>query len=397
MGRFARTVGRLLGTVGVLALAVSFVSTGSHAVAAPGDAHLAGLKYVALGDSNAAAFGLVPLSSFPLMGCAQAAANYPHQVATELGLALTDVSCSGATGLNLTTTPQVVSDGTAPLQNASLSATTDIVTLSIGANDLGFTDIMTFCSALTATGPVVGDAAAPLSLANCKAAFVQPGPIGDTLASKINGAVAASLDAVLNDIAARAPNAKVFVVGYMALTPAAPPAGPDGCFTSALGAGAPPFPVNSYPYTVIDVPYLHSVEALLNQAVSAAATSHGATMVSLFDASVPHSACDLTDPYSNGVSVTSFSLSPLSVTLLPGALHPNAVGVSFQTTQVEAAIRSAFPAPTDPTGPAAASPGSVLAVSGFAQDHGLTIIGALLLFAGCVSFGVGRKASRRQS
>ena len=46
---------------------------------------------------------------------------------------------------------------------------------------------------------------------------------------------------------------------------------------------------------------------------------------------------------------------------------------------------------------AAASPGSVLAVSGFAPDHGLTIIGALLLFAGCVSFGVGRKASRRQS
>ena len=394
-GRLSRIAGRLMGVAGAFVLVASFVAVGAPASAAPGDAHLAGLEYVALGDSYAAGFGLTPASSFPLAGCAQSSQNYPHQVASELGLALTDVTCSGARTENLTTTPQVVFDGTAAVQDSSLSSTTDVVTLTIGGNDVGYVDIMTFCAALSATGNVFGDPAAPFSLPDCKAHYAPPAPGVDSLEAAILGPVTVSLNAVLDDIALKAPNAKIFVLGYPALTPAVVPPGVNGCFTTALGS---PLPVNSYPYTLVDVPYLHGIESLFDQTLASVATapSHGATMISLFGASSTHSPCGPpADAYVNGVSVTAFSFAPASVTLAPGGLHPNAAGAAFQATQVEAAIRAAFPAPVAPATPAAASARAVLAATGSAGGGWLAVTGVLLLLMGGVVLGVGRATARR--
>jgi LPXTG-motif cell wall-anchored protein len=367
---------RTVASAGGVLLAASLILAGAPATAAPGDEHLAGLEYVALGDSYAAGYGLTPSTGLPVPGCDQSTMNYPHQVAAELGLDLTDVTCSGAETANISTIAQTTYSGLAPIQDTALSASTDVVTVTIGGNDLGFVDILTSCAALSATGPVVGDPSSPFAQSDCKSLYA-PGGGPDYLAAAIASVVAPALNAVIADIAANAPNAKVFVVGYPALTPATLPAGPDGCFTSALGSGAP-YPANSYPFTPVDVPYLHAVEALFDLAIGDPAAPHGATMISLFDATSAHSPCaDPAEAYVNGVTVTSLSLGPpAAIGLAPGVMHPNAAGAAFQAAQVEAAIRAAFPAPAAPSG------GPELAATGVDGVGVLAAAGLLLLLGG---------------
>ena len=67
----------------------------------PSDASANGLSYVAMGDSYPAGPGILPYSTTAPPGCGQSQANYPHLVASVLGLSLTDVSCGGAKTENL--------------------------------------------------------------------------------------------------------------------------------------------------------------------------------------------------------------------------------------------------------------------------------------------------------
>src|ERR1017187_444451 len=62
----------------------------------PSVASANGQSYVALGDSYTAGPGMLPVSATAPPGCGQSQKNYPHLVASVLGLSLTDVSCSGA-------------------------------------------------------------------------------------------------------------------------------------------------------------------------------------------------------------------------------------------------------------------------------------------------------------
>src|SRR5664280_2175634 len=80
------------------ALAATVVVAG---VAAPASA--APLNYVALGDSYTAGAGILPLSSTISPLCLQTTLNYPHLIAHADGWNLQDVSCSGATSGNMTT------------------------------------------------------------------------------------------------------------------------------------------------------------------------------------------------------------------------------------------------------------------------------------------------------
>lgn len=358
----------------VLALALS----GTSASAAPGDEHLAGLKYVALGDSYAAGYGILPSTGLPETGCDQSTMNYPHVAATELGLNLTDVTCSGAETANITTTSQATYSGVATIQLNALTASTDIVSVTIGGNDLGFVDILTNCAYASLLGGVV--AGTP----NC-AAYYTPGGV-DSLAAAIAGPISTALGSTVAAIAAAAPNATVFVVGYPSLTPSSLP--PGGCFRDAAGTFAPPFPVNAYPYQDIDVTYLHSVEVKLDQELANVAASNGAVYVSNLAGSDAHSPCATTDAYVNGITVSSVAIVPaLSVTLEPGAMHPNAAGANYLATNLEAAIRAAFPAPV------AAAPAGNLAATG--TDTGpLALFGIIALVAGMLALGWRRSLVR---
>jgi lysophospholipase L1-like esterase len=301
-----------------------------------------GLSYVALGDSYSAGYGLQPLTALPVPGCAQSAQDYPHQLAAALGLDLTDVTCSGAMTANIAATAQYTGDGTAPPQVTALSDTTRIVTLTIGGDDLGFTDIAAYCAADSPNGPLLLHP----SQHDCSTHYTTPGP--DNLQAKLATTVSPAIAAVLAAVHTKAPNAKVFVLGYPAIAPDAADTPAAGCFRPTLGF---PLPTNGYPFTDADIPFLLQTEQSLDDAIRTDALAAGDIFVPTLQASLAHTPCAAsTQPagtsWINGLSIASL----LPPALKPGALHPDAAGVSYLTTQLTVSIKNAFaPRPTSPT------------------------------------------------
>jgi lysophospholipase L1-like esterase len=344
----------------VVALALGAASVGLVMPAAAAG-HPVDLEYAALGDSYAAGLGLPPYTNQPASGCSQSAANYAHQVASEWDLLLNDASCSGAVAANVLDTPQQTGEGTAPPQSEALNSDTQVVTVSIGGNDLGFTAIAEYCTALSAGGPIAGN----LQLDNCRAHF-QPDMGTDLLQQRLAEVVEPAVHAALARIVAAAPNAVAIVVGYPAITPDPAHTPASGCFRSALtseSAGGQ-FAGNAFPFTDVDVRYLHDVEAALNATLNRQARAAGAIFIDNFAVSQGHSACATGgEAYVNGITVgrlggATAALVPggdadgrakPDVDVQPGALHPNSAGMAFLAGQVRSAMLEAFPAPPVPT------------------------------------------------
>ncbi|RNE62263.1 SGNH/GDSL hydrolase family protein [Cryobacterium tepidiphilum] len=327
--------------------------------------HPSGLTYAALGDSYASGLGLPPYTNQPATGCFQSAANYAHTVASEWELQLSDASCSGAVAANIVRAPQETGEGTAPPQSTALSSDTDVVTVSIGGNDLGFAAIAEYCTALSAEGPITGD----LQLDDCRSHF-HPDAGTDLLQQRLTEVVEPAVHSALGGIAAAAPHAVVIVVGYPAITPDAAHTPAGGCFRSAVKAGSDSgrFAENAFPFTDADVPYLHGVEAGLSAMLKRQAEAAGALYIDAFDASQAHSACAAaSEAYVNGITLRDLGGSTATPAPVPGsgagapaefdvergALHPNTAGVAFLATQVQTAMKAAFPAPT----PTVSTPG----------------------------------------
>lgn len=99
------------------------------------------LDYVALGDSYAA----MGSTDAELRGpefCLRASDNYPSHVAADGRIsAAADVSCQGAQIPDLME-PRPTGSADIPAQLDALETSTDVVTLSIGGNDLGFGEII---------------------------------------------------------------------------------------------------------------------------------------------------------------------------------------------------------------------------------------------------------------
>lgn len=345
-------------TVGLAAAGIALLASPVAYAAPSGDASADTVapEYVALGDSYSAGFGLVPFSDEPAAGCFQALANYPHRIAESLGLTLDDRTCSGAVTANIRDVEQVTATGaSAPVQSDSLSGSTDVVTLTIGGNDLGFADIATSCVAASPVGPLLLDDSA----ANCRSLYVADagGFEVDILKDRIDTIVAPALDATFALIAEKAPNADVVVVGYPAVTPDAANTPAGGCFTPAVTPTG--YTENSFPFTDVDTVYLHETEARLDAAIKTAAELNGATFVSTFEetaASSACSACSATETYVNGITLEPGSGTPSTpgTSLKLGALHPNEAGVAYLAetvgAELQAILEPGTPGPT-PTGP----------------------------------------------
>jgi lysophospholipase L1-like esterase len=262
----------------VLCAALLTVTLPATASATPRFRH-----YVALGDSYVAIGSLLTVHGTP--GCFRSADNYPADVARSLGAAVTDVSCSSATTEHLTSAQQT-GFGTNPPQFDALTADTNLVSVSIGGNDFGFSDVITNCGLLSVTD-LLGN---PCQRQNSAGGT-------DQLAVRVD-AVAPKVAAVLAGIRARAPRATVVVVGYLPLLPPA-----VGCWPSV-------------PLAVGDVPYLYGIQRRLDGMLAAAAKAVGALAV---DPSgiTGHDACQL--PWNRWVEPT-----------IPAApttpFHPNAMG-----------------------------------------------------------------------
>jgi lysophospholipase L1-like esterase len=245
-------------------------------------------RYVALGDSYAAG-PLVPIPTGEPAGCLRSDRNYPSVVAQGLGVSdFRDVSCSGATTENVTG-PQSVPLGENPPQLDALAPDTQLVTISIGGNDIGFGDIVTECATRSPLQPT-GSA--------CKDHYTAGG--SDELAQRIDAA-APKVAGVLAAIDERSPDARVLLVGYPAILPDEGP----GCF-----------PV--VPFSPGDVDYLRGVEKELNAMLADEAARAGAEFVDTYAPSIGHDACQ--PPGTKWVE----GLVPTA----PAApVHPNALGM----------------------------------------------------------------------
>jgi lysophospholipase L1-like esterase len=245
-------------------------------------------RYVALGDSYAAG-PLVPIPTGEPAGCLRSDHNYPSVVAQELGIAdFHDVSCSGATTENITG-PQDVPLGKNPPQLDALAPDTQLVTITIGGNDIGFGDIVQECATRSPLQPT-GSA--------CKDHYTAGGT--DQLAQRVDDA-APEVAGVLAAVERRSPDARVLLVGYPAILPDEGP----GCF-----------PV--VPFSPGDVDYLRGVEKDLNAMLAKQAAAAGHDFVDTYTPSIGHDACQ--PPGTKWVE----GLVPTA----PAApVHPNALGM----------------------------------------------------------------------
>jgi len=268
---------------------VAFALFGAVASASAG-----ATTYTALGDSYASG-PLIPNQSLSPLGCLRSDHNYAHLTASALGLSLTDVSCSGATTADMTEA-QNVEPGPNPPQFNGLSTGTNIVSLTIGGNDIDFSEIIENCITYN-----------PFSTP-CKNQYDSGGH--DQLAERIENA-APKVAAVLQGIHARSPNARVFVVNYPDILPTG-----SGCWpTVPLGYG--------------DVPYLHATEERLDSMLATEASLNGATLVNWYAASVGHDSCK---------SSSVRWVEPLIPGELAYPVHPNKAGMAGGAAALEAAI-----------------------------------------------------------
>lgn len=252
------------------------------------------LNYVALGDSYASGPGIPTQVD---AACARSDQNYPSLLAAARNWQPTDVSCSGATTADL-----AGSQDAQPPQLDALRADTDVVTLTIGGNDLGFSSDLATCAGLTAKNPTGNP---------CQAFFTSDGT--DQLAQRVDD-IAPRITAALDAVRQRAPYAEVLVVGY-------PDLFPDdgvGCTSSAV------------PLAAGDFGYLRDTEKKLNAMLANQAAANGAAYVDTYTPSVGHDMCK---------PAGERWIEPLVAPAPTAPAHPNAQGQQAMAAAVEHAVR----------------------------------------------------------
>ena len=91
-------------------------------------------QYVAMGSSYAAGPGILPSVPDSPPRCARSTENYAHVLARHRGLSLVDVTCSGATTVDVLRGGQFG----LPPQLDAVTAQTQLITVTIGGNDVFF-------------------------------------------------------------------------------------------------------------------------------------------------------------------------------------------------------------------------------------------------------------------
>ncbi|ASW53813.1 SGNH/GDSL hydrolase family protein [Plantactinospora sp. KBS50] len=164
-----------------LVAALAATVTATLGLATPAHA-AAGDNYVALGDSYSSGVGAGSYTS-ESGSCNRSTNAYPALwAAANSPASYKSVACSGAT------TSTVISG-----QLSALSASTTLVSITVGGNDVGFSNIMSTCVLYGTTECVNA-----VSAAETAAQTTLPG----------------KLDSVYNGIRSKAPNARVVVLSY---------------------------------------------------------------------------------------------------------------------------------------------------------------------------------------
>jgi len=253
------------------------------------------LRYVALGDSYSAASGVLPPDPAAPLQCLRSIRNYPHVIAAQTGAALTDVTCGAADTSHFFAEQY---PGVAPQLDA-VQRDTQLVTMTIGGNDSGvFINSILSCGAAGASTLGFGSP--------CKDRY------GSSFEDTIRSTTYPSLVNALRAVRAKAPRAKLAILGYPWIMP---PSG--GCY--------PVMPVAQG-----DVPYLRGLQATLNDAVRRAAAATGVTYVDLNAVSDGHDACK---------PIGVRWVEPVVAGTNPVIVHPNALGEAQMAAQAMKVLR----------------------------------------------------------
>ncbi|MEN4475317.1 SGNH/GDSL hydrolase family protein [Mycolicibacterium cosmeticum] len=249
-------------------------------------------RYVALGSSMAAGPGIAPRAAGSPWPAMRSARNYAHLTAARLGLDLVDVTYSGATCANILTDHQ----HRTPPQLEALDGSEELVTITIGGNDVGYVPLLTLAALpaplrrIAPANDLFDPAARDAALATVRDALVRVG-------------------AAVRD---RAPHARVVFVDYLTLLP------PSGT--------PPPIPADLFALG-------HRVAAGLEAATADAAAATGCEVVRAGAASRDH------HPWSREPWTTKPSWLIIPVPGRgPAPLHPNAAGMRAVADLVVAAL-----------------------------------------------------------
>jgi hypothetical protein len=262
----------------ILAVAVStIVATAQAAPMTTGP-----LPYVALGDSYSAASGVLPPDPMAPPECLRSSRNYPHVIAATIGAKLTDVTCGAAESSDFFTSQYQ----NVPPQLDAVHRHTRLVTMTIGGNVNGvFIDAIIDCGSAGLTTAGQGSP--------CKDKYGTS--FADTIRSKTYPALLKALRAVKR----KAPRARVAILGYPWIMPPR-----EGCY--------PQMPVATG-----DVPYVHHIQWVLNDAIRRAAEATNVTYVNFNWYSRGHDACK---------SIGVRWIEPVVAGTNPVIVHPNALG-----------------------------------------------------------------------
>ena len=256
---------------------------------------------VALGDSYTAGEMLpLNLTSQP-PGCLRSPRAYPALVASALKATFVDAACSGA-GVKEMVSSQRTYLGTNPPQLSALAPDDAVVLLTLGGDDVGFLNVLHTCMGLSITHLGGGSP--------CESHYTSGGT--DQLAAKVTAETAKMAD-VLSAIHARAPQARIVVVGYPDLFPQG-----GGCWPKV-------------PITNGDIAYLRGIGTQLNAMLAGTAAAAGATFVDTYAPTIGHDICQ------SGAVKYVEGLVPTSLTF---SFHPNAGGQAAMAAQVLAALRA---------------------------------------------------------
>lgn len=293
----------LLGAVAVLAVLAAACAPSPPMVRAGARGPA---KYVSLGDSWVSG----PLISAPVgtpIECGRAGTNWPSLLAEQLDVGtFVDVSCGGASTKHFFEPWTAPFTGQAPPQLDALSPDTDLVTVGIGGNDVGFPNFALRCVNLVPfrLGP-------PPFGTPCREVLTADGH--DRMTDKID-ATEPKVVAALQAVRERAPRASVYLVGY----PVALPEDGVGCFPAV-------------PLLDEDVVYLRDRFKDMNAMLARAAAQVGVHFVDTYTSSIGHDVCrPAGENWVNGVGMDP-----------PGIpMHPNSLSHRNTAAVVAAAVRA---------------------------------------------------------
>jgi lysophospholipase L1-like esterase len=278
--------GRLLsGLVATVIALAGFATVGAPTAAAGSTGTL---QYVALGDSYAAGIGAPPYVSSS-DGCLQSNKGYPALLDPKGRIDLqANATCPGATT-------------TYVRENlpSELNEDTRLVTLTVGANDLGLLQVLAAC---TGAGTATQCQAAIQS-----ALLLLPATCG------AESELATRLESLYAAVDAAAPNALIVVTGYPYLFELLP-TDPDLAIKTQINAAT----------TLLNC-------AIENAVIDAQADGVNIVYVDVTAQFEGHGIGTLDDPFINGLSAG-----------LPEAFHPNTAGYRAYAKAISAAIRDAL-------------------------------------------------------